>query len=531
MKKTLILLLALMVSLVASAQTISDKKGYTLEKMYWMAPSVTFSNPAFLLQTAAALDSVKALTDASLFADYDKGTLKNCFDPESNFVKGLNVKSYSILDKVALYGRFGYEHNNLTNSQWRGLYDPYETPFMMTDSIPGNATIEMYRMEMGIAVPLGEHWSVGTSIRYYSGVMAKHKDLRNKNTLMDFDIRPGIAFEAKNVQAGLDIGYTRSTEKIEYMQVDASTEKYLFDVYGLWVFNSQGYSSAETSRLKETQAYNAGAQLTLRLGELAFHNRFEIQYSLNEQEETGYNNLRHGDVKQLTYNYNGVITYGLQHRLTGYYKKSDMLGYRYLQQQELDVASSVRRWVTYDIMNTYKSSRTEWEAAYTFRKARSAWDVSWEATAGVKSTDFGRETVEYPQRFTQSIDYKEAYLLFTKHVAIGKRGILALTPSAAYRKGQGNPMEIVLDYTSQNISTGEGQWMLTEQLMQEYNWWTSPQIQAGLRIRYAHSMSGGGVSLYAEAGYRGAFSAEGSGNADGSANVRHMMQLSVGMTF
>lgn len=503
----------------AWAQASSSKSDYTLNKLYWLAPSATLANPAFLPQVTQALNPVKAFTDAALNGSYEMGPLRNTFDPETRFDKGLNIRSHSALGNVSLYGRFAYDHTNLGGSQWRGLYNPYSTPFMMTDSIPGNATLELYQMEMGLSVPLGRNWSLGAAVRYHAGVMAKHKDLRNRNVLMQFDIRPGLAYHGAHLSVGLDVRYIRSTEKIEYMQVDASTEKYLFDIYGLWVFNSQGYSSAETSRLKETQAYGAAAQVTWRAGAMASHNRFEALYSLDEQGETGYNNLRQGDAKQLTYTYEGILTWGLQHRLAGSFRKSDLLGYRYLQQQELDSASNIRRWVTYDVMNTYKGARSDWNAAYTFRKARSAWDIAWEATAGISGTAWDRETVEYPQRFHQRIAYWEAYALYTQHVPMGRKGLLSLTPSLAYRKGNGIPLETVLEDNSQTISTGEGAWMLMDPLQQEYAYWTQARLTAGLRVRYAYALPKGGVGLYADAGYRVAFS------------TRHTMQLAIGITF
>ncbi len=136
----------------------------------------------------------------------ETGVLKDVFTPDQRVMGTLEASSQRTVGKVGLYGRFGYGYNYSRGSTWRGWIDPYETPFMLADSIPGPLSIEMYSMEAGAGFPLGGGWSAGLDIAYDVGLMAKHKDLRNKNTSMRFRITPGIYWQGEKVGLGLDLG-------------------------------------------------------------------------------------------------------------------------------------------------------------------------------------------------------------------------------------------------------------------------------------------------------------------------------------
>ena len=107
---------------------------------------------------------------------------KDIFMPESMLRGTMDAYSRQTLDKVHLFGHFGYSYELGKRSTWRGWIDPYETPFMLADSIPGDISIERYAMQAGMAMPLGNGWSAGLDLSYNVALLAKHKDLRNKNT-------------------------------------------------------------------------------------------------------------------------------------------------------------------------------------------------------------------------------------------------------------------------------------------------------------------------------------------------------------
>ena len=188
--------------------------------------------------------------DVSLGVVGETGVLKDVFAPDWQAGGALDASSRRKLGQVQLYGHFGYGYDYGQGSTWRGWIDPYETPFMLADSIPGSLSLERYTMEAGVGIPLGGGWAAGVDVAYDVALMAKHKDLRNKNTAMTFRIAPGVQWQGESFGLGFDLGYERATERVEYLQVSSNVENVLFDLYGLWVGRSMDFSSAYTRRMK-----------------------------------------------------------------------------------------------------------------------------------------------------------------------------------------------------------------------------------------------------------------------------------------
>ena len=208
---------------------------------------------------------------------------KDIFMPESMLRGTMDAYSRQTLDKVHLFGHFGYSYELGKRSTWRGWIDPYETPFMLADSIPGDISIERYAMQAGMAMPFANGWSAGLDLSYNVALLAKHKDLRNKNTGMDFRVAPGIHWQGGHLGAGLDLGYERGTEKVEYSQESSSVEHVLFSIYGCWVGQGFGFGSAETKRLKEDDRLFGDFQTDFEWGPVALHNNFRVSDPCNSR--------------------------------------------------------------------------------------------------------------------------------------------------------------------------------------------------------------------------------------------------------
>ncbi|MCF0175614.1 MAG: hypothetical protein HUJ94_02135 [Bacteroidales bacterium] len=332
----------------AGAQTFGIGNGARTEQyLNWQNAWFGSANPAAISLFSTASVSAQ-MGEAVAGGDCSFGKFRTPYEPASRFGANLSTLSYIKLWKAVAKGRFGYGYDLSKGSTWRGLADPHETPFMLADSIPGNLSKETYSMEAAVAMPVGSHLSLGLEAAYDVALMAKHVDLRNKNTGMDFHISPGIRYDSRHFSAGLSARYHRSTEKIEYLQVDESTEKYLFEFMGAWNFRSLGFSSAETSRMKIGNAFGGSLQTEYKSGgKFRIFNEFSADYLTTSQGETGYNGLRHGDSRSLVIADNISFVISPRRRITAYWKSAPMVGYRFIQRQELDPASGIRRYVTY----------------------------------------------------------------------------------------------------------------------------------------------------------------------------------------
>lgn len=394
--------------------------------------------------------------DVSLGVAGAIGRMHDIFEPEASVSGKLSASSRHTLGRVHLFGHFGYDNTYGRGSTWRGWIDPYSTPFMLADSIPGNISLERYAMEAGAALPLGGGWSAGIGMAYDVSLMAKHKDLRNKNTGMDFRVSPGVHWQGRRVGLGLDLGYERGTEKVEYMQVSESVEHVLFDLYGLWLYHGSGFASAENRRLKEENRFSADLQFDMDLGGVVFHNELSGLWRQSVQTETGYNNLRFGDVRELTWSDEFTLEIGGLHRIEGSFTLASMQGFRPLQRQELDPASRIRVWVTYgDPVFCYWRQYHHERLSYTYGR-------SWQLTAGVDNWRVEHAYTEYPQRFSQKIS------TVTPFVA-AEMSVRAFSFSA--QVGYVHVYDTYTDVT---------EWQLREPLLRQWDFWDGGDFQIGI---------------------------------------------------
>lgn len=527
MKRIITLTALLFAAFTLSAQSDSTKAFYTMDRIHWLNPWLSTGNMAGMVLNDEIFKNFTAFSDADISAEYTTGNLHNIYDPKSNLNGTFNIDSYSKLGKVFLRGNFSFGYDYGYDSRWRGLLNPYETPFMMADSIPGNTSLEMYKMSAGIGIPLNNGFSLGVDVRYDVGLLAKHRDLRNKNTYMNFDISPSFMYSGKKVKAGLNLGYIRNTEKIDYEQIDQNSDNYLFDLYGLWLYHSTGFSSAETSRMKENTSFYGAAQLDLIFGDFRIFDNFRAEYMDGTQGETGYNNLRHGDTRQMTYSNSLMLQYGLRHRLNAEFATYRMLGDKYLQRQELDPSSNVRIWKSYGgPINCFTRDYTAADISYTYREAISATDIRWEGTMGFKHTSINQKYKEYPYTFHQDLTINEVYLKFAKYWVIN-RSMVDLTPAVSYSFADGTPDRITNEETGE-IITGEEGWQLLLPLAEEYHFWKSCKFSAGMNLRYGYILNREkGLDLNINLHYKIIGATEGlRKNA-----FRHFAGLSVGLTF
>ena len=496
---------------VAFNNLSAQKSEYSIGKIEWMNPWIPSSNASGMVLNDVFLDDIHSYTDGALSGYFSGGDLKNIYDPQMRYGGNFGIGSYLTLGKVYLKGAFEYDYSLSQNSTWRGWYDPYSTPFMLADSIPGNLSLEEYRMEAALAYPAGDHFSLGLDLKYNVGIMAKHKDLRNKNTIMRFDISPSVMYRGDSFNIGLNLGYTRRTEKVEYSQENTSSEKYLFTLYGLWLYTSSGFSSAETSRDNISSAYNGSVTADITFGSLRIFNDFCAEYQSAMQGETGYNNLLHGQTKTLTYSDRLTLLAGARHKIGLNLKFSTMTGDRFLQRQELDPQSNIRVWVTYGgpINYYYRNFRSE-DLSYTYRHAKSYTDVKWEVTAGVKDMAVYHKYKETPYTFHQNLNTLEGYLMYTQHLEF-RKSRLDISPAIRYSHS------LVEMYDAEKVVDVQ----LEEPMMEEFNFWRSPKFTGGIDLEYSFKV------LSVKGGYQGAVSTV--GPLKGQA--RHQATLGLGFKF
>jgi len=508
MKKYITGLLALLscVFLFAQEQTVvpAARNYYTLDYLlknnFWLQGN----NAAGLVFNNKALEQVGDYSQIDGTIAHSEGPFRNLYTSASEQQYKLNTFSYMKFDKIYLYGNFTYDYNFRKEVKWHGLLNPASSPFMLADSIPGNQATERFSFDAGIALSLNKYFSAGVYVNYTVASLAKHKDMRNRNTYMNFLIRPGIAFRSPYWNLGANFIYERTTEKIEYTQYETSTSKTLFSLSGLWFYTYKVVTSDNRRNLDDK--LGGSFQLEFISDDFKFYNEFTGSYREGTCSETGFNNQQYGDTEITAFRYDGKLSFAKQLYLAGYIELSSMLGYKPIQRSRRDPDSGVTVWTTFDRVNIYEQNKTEYGLAYTYEKPRTEYNNLWNFTIGMKGATTESSYKRYPMKHVQKLDYMEAFLMFNKNF-LCKSGMLDINPGIAYGIGSGtmNDKKIMNTMSQEEVDefiTVLEAWQLEPELAAEFAYMTADRLNLGLHCRYTYFLSKKkGLNLYGDFRY------------------------------
>ena len=412
------------------------------------------------------------------------GDFRNVYDGAVVSVNRMGASASGEYGRMLLSGRFEYGYDYETEVSWRGWMNPYETSFMVCDSIPGNVSKEIYDMRGTVGVRAGR-WILGADVLYRNALMAKHRDLRNKNTRMDASFAPVMYYQGRHFGFAASAGYRRSTEQAEYIQVDESTEKYLFDVSGLWLYTGAGFSSSDQKRLKLSDGCFADISVHYKGKSLCAGSEVHVERRSSQQSETGYNNLLFGNTQGFDFNYALHAEY-MAHRLEAGFAFGQMAGSRPLQRQELDPDSKIRRWFTYgEASDIYwrQVFRGSLNYRYSARK--------WKLRAGMDYSSATHSYKEYPLLFTQSLSFARPVLEFNMNFAVSRTSGVGISPSIAWKHVlDGEQFRQELLDPSLTPAAVE---ILAGPLLEEYGYWSADALSCALSVHAWKNLSRGRI--------------------------------------
>jgi|GEM_PF-1471167 len=441
------------------------------------------------LLVAGAADHLVQPADSSyskvrVGAAASSGDFHNVYDGASFFSGGAEAEARRTIGNVLLYGNFRYGGEYATSSRSRGWVDPYETPFMLCDTIPGTTYTEIYDMQALAAVRRG-HWLFGADLAYTNTEFAKRKDLRNKNVRMDFSAAPLVGWEGEGLRAILRAGFALNSERVEFTQIDASGEKYLFDIQGLWLSTVSGYSSAENRRQKLGGKVFSNLSLDWKAGSaLHLSSESRLGYGTSTQTETGYNNLHYGDTRSFEAEEVLGVSFNGRHHFRAGISLSQLQGLRPVQRQELDPDSKIRRWYSYgDLSEVFWREVVQTSVSYNYVSSE------WSFSAGVSALSANQSAKEYPLVFSQSLSYLTPFAGAGFILPLGEGKALTLSPTLSARIFGSGEMDGRKVYGSMTLEDG-GERPLEALMEEEFSFWSASSGSAALRADYSLPLSG-----------------------------------------
>lgn len=432
---------------------------------------------------AGMIFNTHSLSDFQFLATSQTGAYRNVYDPQSALTVGLKTSSYQQLGKVVVHGSFQYRYAHRNGQRWLGLIDPYRTPFMLADSVVGDYALEQYVMEAGVAVPLTEHVTAGLLARYkaYSG--AKQKDLRNKDTYMDFEMAPSVVFQMGPMRAGLHGVYGRVTEQVDYTQVETSTNKTLFSFMGQWMNTQEIYStSVPDTRLLKDEVWGGGVTLQYVWPSFTLYESFSLQRRTQTQREDQVLAQQYGRVEEGTLQNELILQYGTRHQLYTQFSLQERQGLLPVQQQVLNESSRLWEWVQYGTTLSSLQQCVSGQVRYTFRINRNPYIDAWRFVAGAQGSITDDVFYKYPLSMERGWRYIEGYLRVTKNFQ-GRKQMVDITPECTYGTGSFVQASLFDNAEEALMYQDPSSAQLAEPLAQENAFMTDPNMSAGLTAR------------------------------------------------
>lgn len=497
MKNSKIYLFSLGIILAFTANTLGQEKNYyRMERLKANNPWITSHNAAGLTTNRSDRFSV---VEGSW--QYENGKFRNVQDPSSFNRMSLLTESILQLNKVYFYGKFSFDYNIRKNMGWTNVLSTYNTPIYLADSVPGEQTMEVYRIDGGVGYPLGKHFAIGAKIGYETTSNAKHKDARNQNTYMNLNLYPGIMFQTGPLRIGANMIYQKMTELVDVKVIGSGKIHEIFEFEGLWHYKSyimtDGGGSIE--RDYQQEIYGGSVQAEIFSKKFSFFNEFSFSQRKQESFPSGFTNEKSGEIKERIYDYNGLLHINgkkYDHYLSLALRTSNCLMYENIQQVEIIDQNEV--WVQYGIKNKAYTDVVNADVYYQLFRNRTAYNSSWDARIGARGFSVKRGYRLYPAKFTQELENYEGYLSFNKNF-LRHKGMFDCRIDLAYTIGDGKRLETKTEATGE-IPDNDQYKRRDDLLTREFEYLTSDRFRGGLNIRYTRFLNKAkGMNLYGDA--------------------------------
>lgn len=165
---------------------------------------------------------------------------------------GARTASIRHFERVSFFGGFSYDYFDGRNMCGSMLSRPGYYPVDILEFTPGRKVRETYAFTGGLAVRLHSRWTAGLRMDFEARNYAKRRDLRHKNTMLDFTVAPGILYEAGRLRAGAAYLFGKNSDRAEAEQIgQKGTSYYAFFDKGLF-YGTEELWDGNNIHLKES---------------------------------------------------------------------------------------------------------------------------------------------------------------------------------------------------------------------------------------------------------------------------------------
>ena len=179
---------------------------------------------------------------AEAFGTYEGGDFRDSWQAQQGWSAGVVTASVRHLDRMTLKGSFSFTQTEGYGMCGSMFIRPGYYPVDALEFSPGRKTLQTYSFDGGISYDLVQTWRIGAVVDFESANIAKRKDLRHSNWLLDLSMAPGVMYHNGDWAVGANYIYRKTSETVNATQVGVAESSYyafldkglMYGVYNIW---------------------------------------------------------------------------------------------------------------------------------------------------------------------------------------------------------------------------------------------------------------------------------------------------------
>ncbi len=456
------------------------------------------SDPWLTSPNAAALTRLahQNIAQADLSLTGKKGGFTNYSGSDDATLLNANVESfYRYSQHTVFFGSMSYENFSGRHMAGSAFINPERKPFdLVEDSLTNEGTKhrDTYQLTGGFGCSVADGFAIGGRIAYTAANMAKYKDLRHQNKLMDLQLSAGIYAD---VTSWLNLGayylHHRNTESITFGTYGTSDKVYKTLVsYAnftghLELFGQEGYTDKSREMPLVTNNNGIGIQSSFLIPHFSFFASYAYThgwgYYGNKSPYTITYSEHNSDQHQLrlyaTYTPSSTSRHCLDFTADFETQQNDATTHR-----EMKNASGATYYDYYTPVKNADRLLRDFSLSYTLHLGIRESLPTWTLQTAIAWMKRKQTAYIYPYYRRQDISNYAPSVSICRNI-VAPKGVWSVTLNGSFLQGKGKPYE---DFAFQTPSDKQAAPpSMDAYLYREYQYLTASQFSIGGNVKYA----------------------------------------------
>lgn len=210
---------------------------------------------------------------AELSGSYAGGGFRDSWEAEEGWSAGASTASIRHLERISFAGSFSFTQTEGYGMCGSMFIKPGYYPVDVLEFTPGRKTLQTYGFDGGLSYDVADHWRIGAAMDFESANMAKRKDLRHTNWMLDMTVAPGFMFHSGDFAAGAAAIFRKTSESVDAEQVGTTESSYyafldkglMYGVHSVWTGSGLHLDEAGVNGFPVKEfSYGGSVQLQFR---------------------------------------------------------------------------------------------------------------------------------------------------------------------------------------------------------------------------------------------------------------------------